>query len=122
MTLPLPQSRLVRFRCHFPADLVLEDGTRLSAHILDLSLSGAFVEADLDLQLGERVQVLIQLPDGVCAVEAEVARLGKSQLELAHDALEHLTVLRLGAALRFVHLEEAARGQLQASLSRLEEE
>jgi Tfp pilus assembly protein PilZ len=85
------------------------DGTgskRLSARITDLSEGGCFVDTTGEAQIGERLTVRIQLPDG-----NSLALTG----EVAHESRP------IGFGLRFVDLSDEQREQLHSFLASLNE-
>ena len=83
------------------------DGTgskKLSARITDLSEGGCFVDTTGEAQIGERLTVRIQLPDGNCL---------ELTGEVAHESRP------IGFGLRFVDLSDEQREQLHSFLANL---
>lgn len=104
-------SRPIRCRCDLTCRLELPSGGVSPARVLDLSLAGAFIETDLELELGDTASLGIELP-GVEPWRAgvRVVRLGSGQRELAHPRVERINVTRLGVAVAF---EDVSRDQLE---------
>lgn len=84
------------------------DGTgsrKCSARVTDLSEGGCFVDTTGEAQIGERLTVRIQLPDG-------------NSLELTGEVAHESRPIGFG--LRFVDLSDEQREQLRSFLSSLE--
>ena len=82
------------------------DGTssrKCLARITDLSEGGCFVDTTGEAQIGERLTVRIQLPDGGCL---------ELTGEVAHESRP------IGFGLRFVELSEEQAEQLRLFLAR----
>lgn len=82
------------------------DGTssrKCLARITDLSEGGCFVDTTGEAQIGERLTVRIQLPDGTCL---------ELTGEVAHESRP------IGFGLRFVDVSEEQAAQLRSFLAR----
>jgi len=114
--------RPLRYRCDLAAPLELEDGGAARVRILNLSETGAFVETDLDLQVGDRGRLSVAFPGGdPWIATVQVIGLGESQREVRHPKVENVTVLRAGADLEFVDVPEEERNRLRGFLELLDE-
>ncbi len=90
--------------------------------VLDLSRTGAFVETDADAQFGDTGELALELPGGRSwRAPVTVIRLGMTQREIAHPAVENVTVLSAGAGLRFDEVTQEAADALEALLAGFDE-
>lgn len=113
--------RSVRYKCEVDARVEL-DGQRTSATILDISRTGAFVETQLDLQVGDQFRLGLALPGGEpFFARVVVVRLGKSLKELRHNRVDNLTVLRRGVGVRYLEMPKEDETRLDGFLELLDE-
>ena len=107
---PKPRTDMDERRSEERIEVSLEtvwDGTgskRLSARITDLSEGGCFVDTTGEAQIGERLTVRIELPDGGC-------------LELTGEVAHEWRPIGFG--LRFIDLSDEQREQLRSFLTSL---
>lgn len=121
MVLHSSLSRAVRYKCEIDARVEV-DGKRTAATILDISRTGAFVETQLDLQVGDTFSLGLALPGGEpFFAKVEVVRLGKSLRELRHGKVDNLTVLRRGVGVRYVEMPKEDVRRLDEFLELLDE-
>jgi hypothetical protein len=119
---PLDPSRAPRFRGSVVGRLTPPQGNSVSVCVLDLSESGAFLETDLDLQVGDSCELALTLKHKQpWSTRCTVARLGTSQLEIRHPRVERVTVSRIGAGVTFDAIGDDALEALRAFLERLDE-
>jgi len=108
--------RAERIPVHLSAELVHQDGT-LQADLVDLSLTGAFVELASPFADGTRLRLRLPLPGPEPLVaEATVVRTGTCARFIAHPRVENLMVSVSGNGLLFDELEDGQAERLQEYL------
>lgn len=121
MAIKTVSQRPLRYRCDLAGRLEWE-GQQHAVQILDLSETGAFLETQLDLQVGDRAVVALALPGGEpWYAPVTVVRLSSAQRELRHRRLHHLTVLRYGAGVVFDTVPDDEVERLRGFLELLDE-
>ena len=60
--MPNERRRHPRVRVHLPVTLDLQGGGRIDAHVSDLSVGGAFIEAEASPPMGTQASLVIQMP------------------------------------------------------------
>ncbi|MFL5319575.1 MAG: PilZ domain-containing protein [Myxococcaceae bacterium] len=119
--LSAPPVRPVRYRCELDARVEWE-GQRHPARILDLSRTGAFIETQLDLQVGDRARVGLALPGGdPVFLDVVVVRLGKTLRDMRHPRVHNLTVRAIGVGVQFVEVPDEDATRLDGFLELLDE-
>ena len=117
----LEDQRPLRYRCDLSGRFEL-DGAHHRVQILDLSETGAFVETQLDLQVGDRGVLALALPGGdPWYATVTVVRLAFAQREIRHPRLHHLTVRREGVGVVFDEIPEDEVERLRGFLELLDE-
>jgi hypothetical protein len=112
--------RPIRFRCDLPAVLQW-DGVQHPVRVLDLSETGAFVETNLDLQVGDEAELSLDSEEADFKAKVTVTRLASAQRELRDPRAHTLTVTRPGAAITFSGLSTRRRDSLNRLLARIDE-
>jgi Tfp pilus assembly protein PilZ len=108
-----PESILRQLRIPFVRRAILVRGeAREDAFVIDLGLAGVFVERPLQLPVGERVRLLLPLPDSEIPLDAgcRVAWWNPEGARLATKSLP------AGAGLEFVDLSQADGTRLREHL------
>lgn len=114
-----PRSERVRVRV--PAEICLQDRA-YSGELVDLSLTGAFIETDAVLVPGLRAELRIRIPGGEpLRVGVSVVRHGTGARHVPHPSLDHLSVRVAGLALRFEDLNGPTAGHLPTIIALITE-
>lgn len=119
--LEAPIIRAVRYRCEVEARLDWE-GEEHAATMLDVSRTGAFVQTELDLQVGDSLLMRVALPGGdPVGFQVTVMRLGKTLRDMKHPRVSNLTIRVRGVGLQFDELPEDEVSRLEGFLELLDE-
>lgn len=121
MTTPRP----VRYRCELPTQLSLdEDGGLVTARLLELSETGAFVEDTRgldDVQVGEGAQLQLALPGGTeWTAHVRFSRIGRGRVDVRTRAADHVSVSVRGFGVEFDEIDDDALEQLRDFLELLD--
>lgn len=121
MTTPRP----VRYRCEIPSRLELDaDGAKITARLLELSETGAFVEeaAGLDdVQVGEGALMLLPLPGGSAwSAHVRFSRVGRGRVDVRSHVAEHVSVSVRGYGVEFDDIGDDELEQLRDFLDLLD--
>lgn len=116
--------RPVRLRVTLVGELRPDGLATSTVRVLELSETGAFVEACAalaDLQVEDACVLRLAVPSGeTIDLPARVARAGASRRELPHAQVQHLTALAPGWGLAFEGLLPDTLDQLRDYLELLE--
>ncbi len=121
MTTPRP----VRYRCEIPTQLELDEGgVIVSARVLELSETGAFVEetdALGDVQVGEGAMIQLPLPGGASwAAHVRFCRSGRGRIDVRSNRAEHVSVAVRGFGVEFDHVDDDELERLRDFLELLD--
>lgn len=93
--------RSLRWKVELTGEVQPVEGASFAVHVIDLSLEGAFVETDEQLEPGAAVALTLDLPGEVMTVEASVVRVDTTLRDAPHPELDALVVRAPGLGLRF---------------------
>jgi hypothetical protein len=104
-----------------PVELSLQDRA-YPGELVDLSLTGAFVETHAALAPGLRAELRVRIPGGEpLRVGVRVVRHGAGARHVPHPSFDHLSVRVVGLALSFEDLNEPTAGHLRALIALIAE-
>ncbi len=97
-------------------------GKTVDAKLIDLSVTGGFVELADALPLGTPLEIALPLPGGEpLAAEATVVRVGTNPKFVTSRELDHLVVSAIGVGINFARLPEDEGRRLADYLELIQE-
>lgn len=100
------RERAVRVPLHMKVTLTVGE-RRIDARLIDLSVTGGFVELSSPLPLGTELEITMPLPGGPpLRASATVMRVGTNPKFVPSTELDHLVIVVAGVGLNFAGLPE----------------
>lgn len=115
------RERAVRVPLHMKVTLTVGE-RRIDARLIDLSVTGGFVELSSPLPIGTELEITMPLPGGPpLSVPATVVRIGTNPKFVASSELDHLVIAVSGVGLHFTGLPEDERRRMTDYLDLIQE-